>query len=322
MRFVIFGAGAVGGVVGARLHQSGREVVLIARGAHHDAIASHGLTLRSPDERVQLPLPVATGPAELAPHEDDVVLLATKSQDTVGAVDALVAAGWADVAIACLQNGVENERVALRRLRRVYGAVVMVPSGHLEPGVVLAHGTRMTGAIDIGRYPGGVDERAAAVCEALRVSGFESESREDIMRYKHAKLINNLRNVVDVVCGLEADAGELGEELKAEGRSVLSAAGIPHQVEGVSDAAARFERWGIREIPDVPHHGSSTWQSAVRGGRLETDYLNGEIVLRARQHGVPAPLNALMTELARETERAGHEPGWLTPREVFERVGS
>ena len=48
MRFVIFGAGAIGGVVGARLHQSGHDVALIARGAHYEVIRERGLTLETP----------------------------------------------------------------------------------------------------------------------------------------------------------------------------------------------------------------------------------------------------------------------------------
>ena len=59
MRVVVFGAGAIGGVVGARLFQHGVEVTLVARGAHAEALAS-GLVLESPDESVTLPIPVVT----------------------------------------------------------------------------------------------------------------------------------------------------------------------------------------------------------------------------------------------------------------------
>jgi 2-dehydropantoate 2-reductase len=322
VRFVIFGAGAIGGVAGARLHQSGHDVMLIARGAHHDAIRDRGLTLRTPVEQVTLQLPVAPGPREAALRDGDVVLLATKSQDTAGAIAALRDGAPAGLPIVCLQNGVENERVALRWFADVYAVVVMSPTLHLEPGVVCAYATRTTGTIDVGRYPDGVDERCRAICAALRESRYESEPRADIMRHKHAKLINNLGNVIDVVCGLEADAGELHQRLMEEGREVLRAAGIPHDAGEVSDAQARFDRWGVQPIEGGPRRGSSTWQSAARGGELEIDYLNGEIVLRGRQHGVPTPLNALMALLARQTVREGHEPGWIAPREILQRVGA
>ena len=82
MRFVIFGAGAIGGAVGARLHQAGHAVCLIARGAHLQAIRRDGLTLLTPAERAVLPLDVAADPAGVEWTGEDVVLLATKSQDT------------------------------------------------------------------------------------------------------------------------------------------------------------------------------------------------------------------------------------------------
>lgn len=320
VRFVIFGAGAIGGVVGARLHQSGHQVVLIARGEHLQAIRAHGLILRTPSEQVALPIPAAAGPTEAGLQEGDVVLLATKSQDTAGAIGALIEARGSELPLVCLQNGVENERLGSRMFRDVYGAVVMSPTAHLQPGVVWAYGTRVTGAIDVGRYPGGVDDRALAICAALSASHYESEAQEDIMRHKHAKLINNLRNVIDVTCGLDAEAGELARRLLDEGRRVLRAAGIPHEVPEITDVQARFARLGVQDIQGSPQRASSTWQSAARGVRLETDYLNGEIVLRGRQHGVPTPLNALMQELAHLTERDRLQPGWIRPEEILERL--
>jgi len=123
MRLVIFGAGAIGGVVGARLHESGYAVTLIARGAHLNTIREHGLTLVTPDQRTVLAIDAVGDPGEIAWSGDEIVLLATKSQDTLGALTALRVAAGAGVPVVCLQNGVENERVALRLIDHVYGAV-------------------------------------------------------------------------------------------------------------------------------------------------------------------------------------------------------
>ncbi len=92
MRFVVLGAGAVGGVIGARLAQHGHDVVLIARGQHYQAIRDKGLQLESPDETVTLHIPVVDHPAAVAWTADDVLLLATKTQDTEAALDSLAAA--------------------------------------------------------------------------------------------------------------------------------------------------------------------------------------------------------------------------------------
>jgi 2-dehydropantoate 2-reductase len=321
VRFIVYGAGAIGGTVGARLHQSGHDVLLIARGAHHDAIAANGLTFETPDERVTLPIPVAPDPASAGISDDDVVLLTMKGQDTVDALAALRAAAGTGMAIVCMQNGVENERATLRRFARTYGCLVMLPATHLEPGVVLSYGTKLTGSLDVGLYPNGVDDVCDAVCSALSVSRFESTPREDIMRFKHAKLIANLSNAVQVICGHDADAGELAGRVRDEGRAVLAAAGIEYEVPDVADLEGRWKRWEVGEIAGHPRTGGSTWQSAVRGvGRIEVDYLNGEIALHGRLLGIPTPVNELLVQLSWRTVREGRQPGWLTPSDVLSRL--
>ena len=318
-RYVVYGAGAVGGVVGARLHQSGHDVALIARGPHLDAIRRHGLTLRSPVEEVTLAIPAGADPRELdvgAPG--DVVLLAVKGQDTAGALDALLAAGADRAPIVCLQNGVENERLALRSFTDVYGAVVMAPTAHLEPGVVEAYGARASGFIDLGRYPSGIDERGEQICAALAGSRFASRPTADVMRLKHAKLILNLGNVIDALFDDDAQRRrELTERVQAEGRAALDAAGIDHRDPDVGDREGRWERIDVRAIEGRARAGSSSWQSLQRGtrsdpSRIETDYLNGEIVLQGRLHGVQTPLNAAVCRLATDHARRGGRPGELS----------
>jgi 2-dehydropantoate 2-reductase len=318
MRFVIFGAGAIGGVVGARLHQSGNEVTLIARGAHLDAIRAHGLTLRTPVERAVLEIPVAADPASVRWTGDEVVLLATKSQDTLAALTALRDAAGPAPAVVCLQNGVENERMAARLLDDVYGAVVMMPAAHLEAGAVEAYGSRLTGMIDLGVYPAGTDERAQRIAAALAGSRFSSQAVPDVMRLKYAKLLLNLNNAVQALCGPGPDSDELTERSRAEGRAALTAAGIPFVADEVSDIHGRWERIGVGEIDGRSRAGSSTWQSLQRGtGALETDYLNGEIVLLGRLHGVPTPANAALCRLAARVARAGGAPGSVAACEVL-----
>lgn len=318
MRFVIFGAGAVGGVVGARLHQSGFDVTLIARGAHLQAIRDDGLAFETPRERVVLEIPAVGAPGEIDWRDDEVVLLVTKSQDTSGALAALSAAAPAGTPIVCMQNGVENERLALRLFPDVYGAVVMAPTAHLEPGTVQAYGAALTGIIDIGRYPGGVDARCEATAAALSASQFSSDPRPDIMRLKYAKLIANLGNAVEALCGEGATSEELIELARDEGRAVLRAAGIEFVAEEVDDMRGRWERMQVREIAGRERAGSSTWQSLVRGtGGIETDYLNGEIALLGRLHGVRTPVNEMLYRLADRVAREGGSPGALSAQDLL-----
>jgi 2-dehydropantoate 2-reductase len=149
-----------------------------------------------------LEIDVADSPASIDWTGAEVVLLTTKSHDTRGALQALRAAAPSATPIVCMQNGVDNERQALRVFENVYGAVVMVPAAHIEPGVVQAHASRLTGIIDIGRYPDGVDERCEAIVEALEASRFSSRAHRDVMRRKHAKLLLNLANAVGAIARL------------------------------------------------------------------------------------------------------------------------
>jgi 2-dehydropantoate 2-reductase len=312
MRFVVHGAGGIGGVIAARLHQSGHDVVGIARGEHLDAWRKHGLRLQTPDEDVVLDVPVVGHPSELTLGAGDAVLLAMKSQDTVAALADLPP----DVAIVCAQNGVANEREALRRFERVYGICVMCPTSFLEPGVVQAQSSPVTGLLDIGRYPDGVDDTAEAVGAALSASTFESVPRPDIMRWKHAKLLMNLGNAVQALCE-PGGTKELNERIRAEGVAALTAAGIPFASDE-EDRERRGDRMTMRPIAGAMRGGGSTWQSFARGtGSIETDFLNGEIVLLGRLHGVPTPANALIQRLANQAARERRPPGSMTAAEVL-----
>lgn len=320
MRFVVYGAGAVGGVVGARLHQHGQEVVLIARGAHYEAVRDGGLRVECGEEPVRVEMPVVDHPRAIGFLEDDVVLLAVKTQDTAPAVRALADCAPPGTPIVCMQNSVENERLALRLFANVYGVVVMCPTAHLRPGVVQAFSTPTTGILDIGRYPEGVDGPAEAVAGIFEASAFVSEPRPDIMRWKYRKLIMNLGNAVQAVCGPEAGFGVLARRAAEEGAACLRAAGIDF-VSQEDDAARRGDHLRLAPAGAERWRGGSSWQSLARGtGTIEADYLNGEIVLLGRLHGVPTPVNALLARLANEMAGAAAPPGSLSEDEVLARL--
>ncbi len=319
MRFVVFGAGAIGGVVGARLHQAGHPVTLIARGPHYEAIRERGLTLEEPDARTVLAIDVANAPAAIDWSGDEVVLLTTKSQATTGALQALRPTAPPATPVVCMQNGVENERQALRRFENVYGAVVMVPAAHTAPGIVEAHATRLTGIIDIGRYPHGADERCQAIVAALESSRFSARVRGDVMLAKHAKLLLNLANAVGAISKPGPDADRLIEIAEEEGRAALTAAGIAFEANDVADVAGRWERLGVRT---GRRSGSSTWQSLQRRtGEVESDYLNGEIVLLGRLHGVSTPVNAILARLADRVARDRRGPQALDAGKILSQAG-
>jgi 2-dehydropantoate 2-reductase len=319
-RFVVFGAGAVGGVVGARLAQAGHEVALVARGRHRDAIAAGGLRIDDPDASATLDLPVTDDVAELGLGAGDVVLVAVKGQDTPAAIEALAHAG-ADLPIVCLQNGTSNERQFLRVFEHVYAVPVMLPASHVEPGVVVASSAPTTGILDIGRYPAGSDDRCDELAGAFRASTFESVARPDVMRWKWRKLMMNLGNAVEAATGRATGNGRILEAATTEAEAVLAAAGIDVATAD-EDRERRGDHLTIRPVAGEERGGGSSWQSLARGtGTIETDLLNGEIVLLGRLHAVPTPVNAGLQRVARELARSGAPPASMTPDELAAALG-
>ncbi|MCA9829707.1 MAG: 2-dehydropantoate 2-reductase N-terminal domain-containing protein [Dehalococcoidia bacterium] len=322
MRFIIYGAGAVGGVIGGRLAQHGYDVVLIARGAHREAIAANGLTVLSPDGEAHISVPVAGHPSEIVFQPGDAVLLCMKTNDTLAALDALVATAPVETAIVCVQNGVENERLAARRFPNVYAVPVRLPSTHLEPGIVQANGTPRSGVLDIGRYPLGTDSVCEEISAALAASNFSSFPEPHAMRHKYTKLLMNLGNAIDAICGPVPRPAGLHERAKEEAVACYTAAGIQFVSDEI-DLARRGEHYRVRPIAGRQRSGGSTYQSLVRGKReVEVDYLNGEIVLLGRVHGVPTPVNLVLQAVSNRMAREGLAPGALSGDELLAMIRS
>lgn len=322
MRHIVYGAGGIGGVLGGRLHQAGHDVVLIARGAHYEAIRDDGLRVRSAADDVTLHITVVDHPAKIHWRGDDVVYLAMKSQDTQEALFALRDCVPEAIPIVSLQNGVANEPAALRFFANVYGICVMCPTNFLVPGTVEAYSSPVTGLLDVGRYPGGTDDVAQAIAQSLRAATYLSETRSDIMRWKYGKLLMNLGNGIDAMCGPAARRTDLFRMVRKEGVEVLRAAGIPF-VDSEEDKVRRADHMTIRPVDGEIRGGGSTWQSLARGMRsVETDYLNGEITKLGRETGVPTPANELMQRLTAKAAREGIEAGSVDPEEILAQLSA
>lgn len=332
-RYVIIGAGAIGGTIGGRLAQHGHEVVLVARGANADAIERQGLLLRTPDgdHRVRPQVWRDVSDADVRP--DDVLVLATKTQDAEAALrpwafaelgDGRVAAEALPV-LVCL-NGVTAEDVALRWFTRVYGVCVWAPCSYLEPGIVIASGEGDSGVFHCGRVPAALTDDAdrdllSTIARDWNASRLRVELPTDVMPWKYRKLLSNVGNAFDALLGGAAHGSDLVDRARDEARAVLAAAGVDVLDEQVEESARAAGPKPV-QIAGVPRSGSSSWQSLARGtGSIETDYLNGEIVRLAHRHGVPAPLNARISVLAARAVREGIQPGSVTQTELRSQLG-
>ena len=333
VRYIIIGAGAIGGTIGGCLALAGHEVVLVARGAHLSALRDRGLRLSTPFGTDDIKARAIGGPEEIELSPGDVLVVATKSQDSVA-----VLSDWArrpvagggtagrELPVVCAQNGVANERFALRRFRQVYGMGVWLPATHAAPGEVAAHGQPLAGLLWVGRYPAGIDETAERIAADLGGSRFLAPVSPEVMRWKYGKLLSNLGNAIEALCGrrgagLDGDpagaARELTERTTAEGVAVLDAAGIGYAT-AAEVRAVRGHHVDFAPVTGTTYGGGSSWQSLTRGtGSIEADFLNGEIVLLGREHGVPTPVNEALQRLANRAAADRLPPGSLTPAEIL-----
>lgn len=287
-RWVILGAGAIGGSVGALLDRAGERVAYVARGAHGSAIRDHGLTLRTPGFEMVSKQECASSVQDLTWTPNDVALVATKLNDAQDLLDQLRAMG--DVPLIMLTNGLEGGRWAQERFSNWSQAMVWMPGTHLKPGEVINHAIDPAGIIDLG--PSSVSDELAA---ALRHAGFLSEVRPDMEAWARAKLFTNVGNTAQAL--VKGEWTRVAKAAKQEAAAVLDASS-PKPIDQET-FGARVAPLKISDVAGRPRDGGSTWQSMQRGKPLESEFLEGLIVRMGVETGIETPVNLALLEAAR-----------------------
>jgi 2-dehydropantoate 2-reductase len=320
MRTIIYGAGGIGGVIGAQLFKADHEVVLIARGPHLEKMRHDGMHYETPHGSETLPLEAVGHPSEIAFRDDDVVLLTMKAQHTLDALNTLRDVAGDNIPVVCGQNGVANERMALRRFRHVYGMLIYLPSTFLEPGTIQTNSAKTIGILDTGLFPSGIDARVETLMDMLESANFSARPTADIMRWKYGKLLINLGNALNALCPRNDEANPIRALIRDECHACFDAAGIDYTAED-EITARRGDLMKSDKINGVGRQGDSSWQGLIRGNRdIEADYLNGEVIMLGRIHGVPTPANELLLRLANGMARDGTPPQSLSARDILAQI--
>ncbi len=325
MRFIIYGAGGIGGVIGGHLFRQSNQVVLVGNPQHMDAINARGLKLVTGDDSFVLNIPALKTANELAPFRgDDVVMLCAKSQHTVKCLSQLKNAGApSTLPIFCVQNSIWNETAATRVFDKIYGVMVMIPAIFMTPGEVINPIIRRYGVIEIGCYPRGVDALCESVAQALARAGFFARVHPEVMKSKAAKCLGNLGNAFDAITDGKGDGRAFIEQTRREAIQVWNAAGIEWEASESFAQRVRSE-YGERKIPagyENLEKRSSSWQSLARGtGNIEAEQLNGDVVMLGRQLGIPTPFNELLWRIADEMARHRDRPGKYSADDLMKMV--
>jgi 2-dehydropantoate 2-reductase len=316
MRSIIYGAGAIGSVLGGVLFRHGQEAVLIGRQGHVDAINRDGLKLGTPVGNFTLKIPAVTAPDQIEFRSDDVVFLTMKSQGTLEAVKDLKKV-VKDIPIFCMQNGVRNEEIASQYFPRVYGVMLRFGTEYLTDGEVVCRRDPPAFLI-LGRYPNGVDETCEEVATTLRSAEFIVSLNSDVMPFKWGKLMTNLVNAAQAVTGAR-DPGttRVIQAAREEAYEIARQAGVnwKSDEEVLKDYPEFQEKLNNRNFGGL----TSTWQSLIRQtGTVETEYLNGEIVRLAKRIGLAAPINAKLVEIVLDMAAKREAPGRYNSEQLLE----
>lgn len=294
MQVAVIGAGAVGCYYGGLLLKGGHDVTFIGRQVHVDAINAHGLLLDTKTFRGHLPAKAATDPTALA--APDLVLFCVKSADTEETGRSLAGRLRQDTSVLSLQNGVDNAA----RLSAVIGhavipVVVYVGSEMAGPGHVRHHGG---GDLAIG--PSAASETLA---RTLQAAGIGTTIADDIDKTLWSKLIINCAyNALSAVAGIA-----YGPMLQVEGTRGVVTSAVREATSvaracGVAIPDDLIDR--ILNIPNImPNQMSSTAQDLARGKPSEIDFLNGHVVRKGAELGIPTPTNQALQVMVKLAER-------------------
>lgn len=283
MKIAVMGAGAVGCFYGGMLARAGHEVTLIGRPTHVEAITQRG-GLKFESAIFDGVIPVGADAKASGVAGVDVVLFCVKSADTDEAGREIAPHLKTDAAVICLQNGVDNaERLAAVLKRTVIPAVVYVAAGMGGAGHIQHHGR---GDLIIGPSPRS-DEIAKAFTDAAIptvVSG------EVLARLWDKLIINCAYNALSAIPQLP-----YGQLFEVNGtKEVMDSA--------ITECIAVATKLGIAVSPDIrektfalikvmPDQLSSTAQDLARGKPTEIDFLNGHVVRKGAEFGIPTPSN-------------------------------
>ncbi len=350
MKFLFFGAGAIGAYIGGSLARAGYEVAFLERPEMVQILRRDGLVLSigGVDHRIPVPAAYAGAAEALRQNPPDLAVFALKSYDAGAAVESLQAVRELLPPALCLQNGVENESL----LETVFG-----PGRVIAGTVTSAVGRSRVGAVTLERKRGvGIalgHPLSRPLATALCRAGLNARLYPSARSMKWSKLLTNLiANASTAILGMNPQAVysdprlfALDREMLRECLRVMRAAGI-----GLTDLPGTPVRALAFAVEGLPASlARPLLARAVGGGRggkmpslyldlksgrgkTEVYWLNGAVARAGQPLGVPTPVNSLLLEIltrlsdgSEKWENYLEKPEKLiaaVPREILSRIGA
>jgi 2-dehydropantoate 2-reductase len=306
-QLMVVGAGSVGGFFGAHLAKSNPNVSFLLRPRTLEAVKRHGLMIKSAQGNFTVHPPVASDPRELA--VPDLIILGVKAYDLEEVMTQLEPVMTERTVILTLQNGIDTEDRIIQRVQRdcVVGGVAFIYSKIVEPGVI-EHYKR--GGVAIGELMGHQSERLLEIAGVFKQAGISCQLSDDIRKSKWEKMcwncvFNPVTVLIDDRVAKALDHPEMAgviRQIVGEVAAVSAALKVPL----APDMAEKVVKW-TQELRDIHTSMYDDWKA---NRPTEIDYLNGYIVRRGRELGIPTPVNEALTAMVKAvTARELSGPG-------------
>jgi 2-dehydropantoate 2-reductase len=289
VKILILGAGAVGGYWGARLHQAGIDVTFLLREKRAETVRKNGLVVKSPKTGdAVLPVKVVTKASDGGPYE--VIILACKGYDLSSALDAIAPAVGANTTIVPILNGHMHFAILDARFgkERVAGGLARI-GGMLGPNGEILHSG--ASGVSFGERDGkppraALVELDAACKKAGIVGGLNPNINQDlwdkwIMLGAIAGMCSAMRGAIgDIMASDEGEA--IMREILDECRKVAQAEGYPPGDKAYEGVKAALTQKSSKSV-------ASILGDIEKGGAVEGKQIVGDMLTRARKHGIAAP---------------------------------
>ena len=289
MKILILGAGAIGGYVGGRLHQSGADVTFLVRDKRHEALQRDGLVIKSTKGDITQKVKSVTKATDGGPY--DVILLTCKAYDLESAMDAIAPAVGAGTTIVPLLNGMRHLDTLDQRFgaHKVVGGLARVGVAMNDKGWILH--TSPFAMISFGERDGKAPRAALGELDAaMKKAGVDGGLNDNIVQDLWDKWIM-LCTLAATCCLMRGASGDIleAEEGKAivletveEGRKVAAAAGHDPGPKGVETIQSFLTVKGSKFTASMLH-------DLEKGAMVEADHIVGDMIARAKKAGIATP---------------------------------
>jgi 2-dehydropantoate 2-reductase len=289
VKILILGAGAIGGYVGGRLHQSGADVTFLVRPSRRAALQRDGLVIKSSKGDITQKVKTVLGGADGGPY--DIVLLTCKAYDLDSAIEAVAPAIAANTTVVPLLNGMRHLDALDARFdaAKVAGGLARVGVAMTPEGVILH--TSPFAAISFGERDGKPARPSLVELDAaVKRAGVDGGLHKNIIQDSWDKwiMLCSLASMCCLMRGtsgdiLEADDGEaIVLETVEECRLVAAAAGCDPGEKGMQNVRSYLTQRGSRFAASMLH-------DLEKGAMVEADHVVGDMIARAGKAGIATP---------------------------------